>query len=245
MAISATADETQRSEEENGSAVRPAAATAGPAAAFKEAEPVTGDELHQVRFSALENIAYHAAREQFLARAAKLLTGLQVLLGTGAVAMLSQALPGSAPLTMVLAALAGVIMLVTDPAAAAREHRIFRARYHGLVAEIDETGPDEITAGRARAQISRISADEPPVYRRHQCALPRARGQGPALPDRRAPAAVRARPADARDNVFHRYSLSFRRDDDRRRRRRSRRPWRAGPPGRCGSRAAGRASRNW
>jgi hypothetical protein len=164
MAIIATADETQR-QEENRSAVRPAAATAGPAAALEEAKPVTGDELHQVRFSALENIAYHAAREQFLARAAKLLTGLPVLLGTGAVAMLSQALPGSAPLTMVLAALAGVIMLVTDPAAAAREHRIFRARYHGLVAEIDEAGADQTSAGRARAQISRISADEPPVYR--------------------------------------------------------------------------------
>jgi len=165
MATCITAGAIGRVEEEDGSAVRPSAAATGPAAALEEAQPVTGDELHQVRFGALENIAYHAAREQFLARLAKLLTGLQVLLGTGAVAMLAQALPGSAPMTMVLAALAGVIMLVTDPAASAREHRIFRARYLGLLAEIDEAGAEEANAGRARAQMSRIAADEPPVYR--------------------------------------------------------------------------------
>lgn len=167
MAISLTANAAgERIEEEDGSSVCPAAtAAAAHATAAEEVSAVTDGELHNLRFGAFENIAYHAAREQFLARAARMLTGLQVLLGTGAVAMLSQALPGSAPLTMVLAALAGVVMLVADPAAAAREHRIFRARYLGLLADIDETGAAAAKAGRFRAQMARIAAEEPPVYR--------------------------------------------------------------------------------
>lgn len=156
-ADSSASSATGRAGPKNGSAVRAAAASAPGAGVIQDA--------HGVRFHALENIAYHAAREQFFALAAKALTGLQVLLGTSAVGMIAEVLPGSPLVFVVLAALTGVLLLVYDPAAGAREHRILRGRYHDLVAEMDETVPDATDVRRWRAAMSRIAAGEPPVYR--------------------------------------------------------------------------------
>lgn len=137
-----------------------------PSAAASAAEQKgLNERLHSVRFFALENVAYHAMREQFLARVAKVLTGAQVLLGTSAVGMLSDAIPGSPMGVVVTAALVGVLLLVLDPAAGAREHRILRGKYLDVVAELDGKDANDADIREMRSAMVRISAGEPPAYR--------------------------------------------------------------------------------
>jgi len=160
-------DDGRRRPEENGSAVcsSAASASAGTASVKTVRREVIADEMHRARFSARENVVYHASREQFFSFAAKLLTGVQVLLGTSAIAMLSNAIPGSATWTVLISALVGVVLLVLDPSALAREHRIFRSRYHLLLAEMDEAAPRADSARTFFSAMSRIAAEEPPTYR--------------------------------------------------------------------------------
>ncbi|EHK56847.1 hypothetical protein [Allomesorhizobium alhagi] len=143
---------------ENGGAVRaPAPATASEIAA--------DDPAYGLRFHIRENISYHAAREQFLSRLNRVLIGLQVMLGTSAIAVLAENLPGLAVAVLGVSALSGVLLLVLDPAGAAREHRVFRGRYHDLLADLEEGPCDEIQLKRARGTMQRIASGEPPVYR--------------------------------------------------------------------------------
>lgn len=121
--------------------------------------------LHQLRFGLLEDIAYHAMREQFLARLNRVFTGLQVFLGTSAIAAMTDLLAFGALWPLVISSLAGVVLLVIDPAAGAREHRGLRARLHTILAEIDEIEASlgGIRAGRARKH--KVAADAPPAFR--------------------------------------------------------------------------------
>jgi hypothetical protein len=124
-----------------------------------------GAKLHKIRFSLLEMVAYHAMREQFLSRFGKVLTGLQVLLGTSAVATLTQAVPDATIWLVSLAALAGVLLLVIDPSGGAREHRILRGRFHDLLADCEEQECSEAMLRTIRAKTERIKAAAPPSYR--------------------------------------------------------------------------------
>jgi len=158
------------------------AATAGPAAsragrvrqqAGHELRPATassgskeiGDLSHNVRFEFTDAIAYHAIREQFFARLNRFLTGVQVLLGTGAVAALASWVPNAAVWFVCISALAGVMLLIIDPAGAARDHRALRTRLSSIQAGLMEIGETAETLRAARAQMLRVSADAPPAYR--------------------------------------------------------------------------------
>ncbi|MGB3644601.1 MAG: hypothetical protein WBA15_08990 [Mesorhizobium sp.] len=135
-------------------------------AATTAAEPqAVGTKLHEIRFSLLEMVAYHAMREQFLSRFGKVLTALQVLLGTSAVATLTQAIPDATIWLVSLAALTGVLLLVLDPNAGAREHRILRGRFHDLLADCEEQVCDDAMLRTIRAKSERIKAAAPPAYR--------------------------------------------------------------------------------
>lgn len=128
--------------------------------------PTIEDALHDLRFQLQVNIAYHGAREALLGRLSKILTGVQTLLGTGAIASIAAEIGASAVTGFAVAAtVAGVFQLVLDPAAGAREHRIFRGRYHDLLAELDESEPTTHSLRRCRASMHRIAASQPPSYR--------------------------------------------------------------------------------
>lgn len=129
--------------------------TATPAAQADEVE------RHNLQFSLREQIAYHAIREQALARLARLLTGVQVLLGTSAIASMGELLPVGPVVLLTLSAIAGVILLVVDPSGAARDHRALRSRYHNVLADVSEA----VDLRALQASKERISADAPPAYR--------------------------------------------------------------------------------
>ncbi|ESY92707.1 hypothetical protein [Mesorhizobium sp. LNHC209A00] len=126
---------------------------------------VTSGEVHAVRFQLVEAIAYHAIREQFLARLNRLLTGLQVFLGTSAIAGMTDLVPFSALVPLVASALAGVLLLVIDPAGGAREHRGLRSRLHNVLADIEEATVTGELLRLGRGKMQRIAADAPPAYR--------------------------------------------------------------------------------
>lgn len=121
--------------------------------------------LFNLRFSLTETVAYHAAREQFLARLGKALTGIQVMLGTSAVALIAENYPSTSIAVVGAAALTGVLLLVIDPSAGAREHRILRGRLHDLLAECEEQECDASIIRSLRAKAERLRAGGPPGYR--------------------------------------------------------------------------------
>lgn len=120
---------------------------------------------HEVRFDLTANIAYHAIREQFFVRMYRLLTGLQILLGTSAVATLMQKWPTTSILLLLISALAGVVLLVIDPSGSARDHRMFRTRLHAVLATLEEAGESIEQLRKARAEATRIAGEAPPAFR--------------------------------------------------------------------------------
>ncbi len=122
-------------------------------------------ERHNLRFGLRELIAYHAMREQALARLNRFLTGLQVFLGTSAIALMTNILPINPAWLVVASALAGVVLLVVDPAGGARDHRALRSRYHNLLADVEECDGSAEELRSLRAKKERVTADSPPSYR--------------------------------------------------------------------------------
>lgn len=147
-------------------------------AAASAAEDGLRTAVHGARFSALQDIAYNAMREQFLSRLGRGLVGTQVLAGTAAVFSAAQLFAATDPVATSAAtdsvtvwialfgAVVGVVLLVLDPAAAAREHRVLRSKYHELLATMDECAEPTMDNVRAwNATMQRIAAGEPPSYR--------------------------------------------------------------------------------
>lgn len=135
-------------------------------AATSTSEPQEiGVRSHNIRFDLTSETAYHAIREQFFDRLHRFLTGVQVFLATGAVAALVSWVPDAAIWLVAVAALAGVLLLVIDPAGAARDHRALRSRLHMIRATLEELPENEDLLRSARAQMVRVSADAPPGYR--------------------------------------------------------------------------------
>ena len=122
-------------------------------------------ERHNLRFGLRELIAYHAMREQALARLSRLLTGVQVYLATSAIAAMTNTLPFGAVVLTAISAFAGVVLLVIDPAGAAREHRSIRSRYHDILADVEEAGSEPSVLLALKAKRERVAADSPPAYR--------------------------------------------------------------------------------
>ncbi|WP_247996779.1 hypothetical protein [Brucella tritici] len=129
------------------------------------AAPSDEVERHNLRFGLRELIAYHAMREQALARLNRFLTGLQVFLGTSAIALMTNMLPINPAWLVVASALAGVVLLVVDPAGGARDHRALRSRYHNLLADVEECDGSAEELRSLRAKKERANADSPPSYR--------------------------------------------------------------------------------
>ncbi|WP_273794344.1 hypothetical protein [Brucella intermedia] len=122
-------------------------------------------DRHNLQFALREQIAYHAIREQALARLSRFLTGLQVFLGTGAIASIAAIYPRVTVLLMVMSALAGVVLLVVDPAGAARDHRSLRSRFHNILADVDGSDGTAESLRPLKAKRERTAADAPPAYR--------------------------------------------------------------------------------
>lgn len=145
------------------------------AASAAPAEEGLRTAVHETRFTALQNIAYNAMREQFLSRLGRGLVGTQVLAGTAAVFSAAQffaaadsvgAADGATIWIALFGAMVGVLLLVLDPAAAAREHRVLRSKYHELLALMDECAAPTMADVRGwNATMQRIAAGEPPAYR--------------------------------------------------------------------------------
>ena len=131
------------------------------------AAAATPDEIesHNFQFGLREQIVYHAMREQALARLSRFLTGLQVFLGTSAIASMADFFPGWEVALVTSSALAGVMLLVIDPAGAARDHRALRSRFHNIFADLEEGSGDTISLRTLKARKERIMADAPPAYR--------------------------------------------------------------------------------
>lgn len=120
---------------------------------------------HNLQFGLREQIAYHAIREQALARLSRFLTGLQVFLGTSAIASISELIPLTPVWSVISSALAGVVLLVVDPSGGARDHRALRVRYHHVLADFEESDKSADELRSLRAKMQRVSADGPPAYR--------------------------------------------------------------------------------
>ncbi|UYT57737.1 hypothetical protein OHI65_14800 [Brucella sp. MAB-22] len=129
------------------------------------AAPSDEVERHNLRFGLRELIAYHAMREQALARLNRFLTGLQVFLGTSAIAVMTNTVAINPAWLVVASALAGVVLLVVDPAGGARDHRALRSRYHNLLADVEECDGSAEELRSLRAKKERATADSPPSYR--------------------------------------------------------------------------------
>jgi len=133
-------------------------------AATAAAEPLE-IERHNLQFGLREQIAYHAMREQALARLNRFLTGLQVFLGTSAIASISDLIPVAPVWSVISSALAGVVLLVVDPSGGARDHRALRIRYHNVLADYEECDKTIHDLRALKAKMQRVSADAPPAYR--------------------------------------------------------------------------------
>lgn len=119
--------------------------------------------LHECRFALIELVAYHAIREQFLARLSRFLTGGQVFLGTAAMAAIADVVPGATIPLLVCSSLAGVVLLVVDPAGGARDHRALRSRLHNNLALLEENGAAGLPS--VNADLHRLRGEAPPAYR--------------------------------------------------------------------------------
>lgn len=122
-------------------------------------------EAHNLQFALREQIAYHAIREQALARLAQVLTSLQVILGLGAIVSMVAPHPTATITLITLSAISGVILLLIDPSGAARDHRALRSRFHNVFADVEEGCAEDDDLRKLRANKKRISADAPPAYR--------------------------------------------------------------------------------
>ena len=122
-------------------------------------------ERHELQFGLREQIAYHAIREQALARLSRFLTGVQVFLGTSAIASISDLLFFEPIFWVLISALAGVIQLVVDPSGGARDHRALRVRYHHVLADYEESDCNSEELRALRGKMQRVFADAPPAYR--------------------------------------------------------------------------------
>ncbi len=122
-------------------------------------------DRHNLQFSLREQIAYHSMREQALARLSRFLTGLQVFLGTSAIASISDLIPLDPAHVVIVSALAGVIQLVVDPSGGARDHRALRVRYHNVLADYEESTKDATELRALKGKMQRVFADAPPAYR--------------------------------------------------------------------------------
>lgn len=66
---------------------------------------------------------------------------------------------------ILVSALAGVTLLVIDPAGAARDHREFRTRLSSILATLEEEGDHRESLMGARAAMTRIAGEAPPAFR--------------------------------------------------------------------------------
>jgi len=115
---------------------------------------------------ALRNALYHEARYRFLDGVNRCFNFMVILGGTGTAAQLAGNHPNVAILLGGSVAAIGALQLVFDYAGRAYRHDTLKRRYYDLLADIDcELSPTHESCTQWKANISRISADEPPTKR--------------------------------------------------------------------------------
>ena len=119
-----------------------------------------------LRHMALRNALYHEARYRFLDGINRWFNFMVIVGGTGTAAQLAKNHPDAAVWLGGSVAVIGALQLVFDCAGRAYRHDTLQRRYYELLAEIDcELSPTSEVCARWKADISRISADEPPTKR--------------------------------------------------------------------------------
>ncbi|MDR7125524.1 hypothetical protein J2X53_002355 [Pseudorhodobacter sp. 4114] len=140
------------------SASAPAIAPHGHAAGGKASKVASPEDL--ARFELLRCAMYHEDCEAWFAFLHRASTGLNILLGTAAVATVINQSPAWAVASGVAIALLSVLSLVWDYAGRARDHKVLRQRYFHLMADL-ESG--SATPERVKTGMAAIYADEPPT----------------------------------------------------------------------------------
>ena len=122
-------------------------------------------QINDLRFDLLRNAIYHTARSLFFDRWTRALNFVVIILGTSAVAQLSQGIVD--PKWLVSGAVfAATIQLVGDFSVSARTHAYLQRRCYELLAELEAvTSPDELKVASIRAKLTTLYGEEPPPMR--------------------------------------------------------------------------------
>lgn len=158
-----------------GAQAEPQGFTAAKAGAPEGAKPASeeGVTLEEVReaieFDVLRNALLHTMRQRWFDSLHRWLMFLIVLSGTAGVATLSANLVGPAVFAAATSLFA-TLDLVLDLRAKARLHDDLRRRYYHLMAEIAAVpAADTATVAGWRAEMLRLTAEEPDLYRVIDC----------------------------------------------------------------------------
>src|SRR5690348_14660768 len=138
---------------------RPEGAAADPAAA------AVNDPAYVIRFSCLDNSAYHAMRSAHYERIHRTIMAMILLFSSATLASLLR-VPWLQPYTAVFSLvplLASTLSVVIAPSNRAQTHASLRARYMDLLANVEEAPPTDENCRKWKAILHRISAQEPPV----------------------------------------------------------------------------------
>lgn len=126
-------------------------------------DPKTREDL---RFAALRNALYHAARRRWLEAANRVVTFLIIILGTAAAANLGRFLGFQAIETVfgIATAAFGALQLVFDFGGRAWTHQTLQQKYYELLARVESMADDDpAVLCQLAGDLVRIYADEPPI----------------------------------------------------------------------------------
>lgn len=115
--------------------------------------------IEDLRFDLLRSALYHDIRQTALLRLHKILTFVNIMLGSGAIAAFGAQFPLIGQFAGLAVATVGAAQLVFDFNGSARDHADLRRRYYSLLATAQrDTDPAAIAA-----EMTLIYADEPPL----------------------------------------------------------------------------------
>jgi len=124
------------------------------------------ETAENIRFNVIRNALYHTARRRSAELWSRIFSFIIIALGTAAMSDLAGGIGIPAIVPGALVALAGAAQLVFDFAGQARTHQQLQRQYYELLADMEESlDPAEQDLARWRADMIRITSDEPPIYR--------------------------------------------------------------------------------
>jgi len=122
--------------------------------------------VNQIKFEALRNAIYNAARKRFLNRLNRLFSFIIVIAGASAMSDLGKiwGIDNATVYAVAVATLAATAQLVFDFGGLGNVHDNLQRRYYELLAEVIDN-PSEDDASNWESQLTRIYADEPAPMR--------------------------------------------------------------------------------